>query len=152
MKSTKKHVLVRHFTIILVISAIVAGCSQNSESEESQISRTEYALGTYISVRAYGKADDELLSQVFSRVKEIEEKMSVSREDYDDTELLDLNRRAGEEAYQVSPDTYKVLEAAKGYSELTDGAFDLSIGPLVSLWNIGSEDASVPPEEENRER
>lgn len=111
------------------------------------VSQTEYALGTYISVRAYG-AEDDLLQAIFDRVKEIEEKMSVSQDDYESTELLELNRRAGAEPYQVSPDTYEVLQAARQYSQLTEGAFDLTIGPLVDLWSIGSEDASVPPEAE----
>lgn len=137
------------FTIIAVLSAILVGCSGEQEPPAEAVTGTEYALGTYISVRAYSQqADDDLLQQVFDRVMEIEEKMSVSEDDYDTTELLNLNRRAGEEPYRVSPDTYEVLEAAREYSELTDGAFDLSIGPLVSLWNIGSEDAAVPAEEE----
>ncbi len=151
MKSQKKHVLVRSFTIIflgaLFSAAVLTGCAGRPDPSEDPVSRTEYALGTYISVRVYAEVEDELLQEVFDRVMEIESKMSVSEDDYDTTELLELNRRAGEEPYQVSPDTYEVLEAAREYSELTEGAFDLSIGPLVSLWNIGSEDAAVPEEE-----
>lgn len=152
MKSQKKHVLVRSVTITLLgalfVSFLLSGCAGRPDPTEDPITRTEYALGTYISVRVYADVDDDLLQEVFDRVLEIEAKMSVSEDDYDTTELLELNRRAGEEPYQVSPDTYEVLETAREYSELTDGAFDLSIGPLVSLWNIGSEDAAVPEEDD----
>lgn len=151
MKSKKKHLLVQYFTITLVGALLLAfglsGCGGTPDPTEDPITRTEYALGTYISVRVYADVGDELLQEVFDRVMEIEAKMSVSEDDYDTTELLELNRRAGRDSYEVSPDTYEVLQAAREYSELTDGAFDLSIGPLVSLWNIGSEDASVPAEE-----
>lgn len=150
MKSQKKHVLVRIFTIICLITAVLlfVGCGGEQKASLEPMSRTDYVLGTYINVRAYGEADEDLLDSVFARVQEIEAKMSVSEDDYESTELLDLNRRAGQEPYQVSPDTYEVLEAAREYSELSDGAFDFTIAPLVSLWNIGSEDAAVPPEEE----
>lgn len=152
MKSQKKASLVRSFTIILVgilfLPLVLSGCAGKPDPSEDPITRTEYALGTYISVRVYADVGDDLLQEVIDRVMEIEAKMSVSEDDYDTTELLELNRRAGEEPYQVSPDTYEVLERAREYSELTDGAFDLSIGPLVSLWNIGSEDATVPEEGE----
>ncbi|MFP4330205.1 MAG: FAD:protein FMN transferase [Spirochaetaceae bacterium] len=133
--------------LLISLTAIaVIGCSPDEASARRQVSRTEYALGTYISVRAFD-ADDSLLEAVFDAVLEIERKMSVTRDDYDSTELLELNRRAGQEPYQVSPDTYEVLQAAREYSELTEGAFDLTIGPLVDLWDIGSETASVPAEE-----
>ena len=149
MKKEKMSYIVRTFTIILLATILLVGCNGDGEASVEQITGTEYALGTYISVRIHSdEADDELLQRVFERVVEIEEKMSVSEDDYDATELLNLNRHAGAEPYEVSPDTYEVLEAAREYSELTDGAFDLSIGPLVSLWNVGSEDASVPGEEQ----
>lgn len=150
MKSRKKCILVHNFTITILSAlfgaALLAGCAGRPDPSKEPVTRTEYALGTYISVRVYAEVEDDLLQAVFDRVMEIEEKMSVSEDDYDTTELLELNRRAGAEPYQLSPDTYEVLQAAREYSELTNGAFDLTIGPLVRLWNIGSEDATVPEE------
>ena len=152
MNPQKKHTVVLRFTITVLLAlfgaVLLAGCAGRPDPSEEPVTRTEYALGTYISVRVYANVEDDLLQAVFDRVMEIEEKMSVSEDDYDTTELLELNRRAGAEPYQVSPDTYEVLQVAQEYSELTDGAFDLSIGPLVRLWNIGSEAASVPEEGE----
>jgi thiamine biosynthesis lipoprotein len=52
----------------------------------------------------------------------------------------------------VSPELVQVLERARYYAELSGGAFDPTIGPLVKLWNIGSERPRVPREGEIREK
>ena len=44
----------------------------------------------------------------------------------------------------VSADTYSVIREAVAISRLGDGRFDLTVGPLVRLWGIGTDDARVP--------
>ena len=74
--------------------------------------------------------------------------MSTSEDDYDDTELLSVNRAPAGTATPVSPDTFAVLSAALDYSRVSNGAFDVTIWPLVTLWSIGSGGETVPPEEQ----
>jgi len=63
-----------------------------------------------------------------------------------DSELNKVNRQAFKEPVQVSPETFEVLERAKYFSELSDGAFDITIGALGDLWRrAGAADA--PPTE-----
>lgn len=108
-----------------------------------------YLLGTILNVAIHDTGyQAELIDHVFERVAEIESKMSTSTSDYDETELLEVNRAAGSEPVQVSEDTYGVLEKALSFSQLTDGAFDLTIWPLVTLWGIGTDAARVPSPEE----
>lgn len=59
-----------------------------------------------------------------------------------------LNQAAGKEYTQLSPDTFYVLEKGKYFSELSGGKFDITIGPLVKLWNIGADKAAIPRESE----
>ncbi|HKJ85476.1 MAG TPA: FAD:protein FMN transferase, partial [Spirochaetia bacterium] len=73
--------------------------------------------------------------------------MSTSEEDYTMTELMAVNDAAGEEAVVVSPDTFEVVRQAVEYSRRTEGAFDVTVGPLVSLWGIGSGGEVVPAEQ-----
>ena len=119
---------------------MLTGCRP---SEDEPITETELLLGTTISVTVYEPAG-EAVEAVFARVQEIEEKMSTTEEDYDTTELLQVNRGADEAPVAVSEDTFSVIEAAMEYSEVTLGAFDLSIWPLVRLWGFGTADAQVP--------
>lgn len=122
---------------------LLAGCS----APPAKQSETELLLGTTISVTTYGDVPAALFDAVFARVREIEERMSTSEEDYTTTELMAVNDAAGRAPVRVSEDTFEVVQQAIQYSRTTNGAFDLSVQPLVSLWGIGTEWAAVPDEE-----
>ncbi|MFW6312941.1 MAG: FAD:protein FMN transferase [Spirochaetota bacterium] len=128
--------------LTLIILATVSGCSRPPARQ----SETELLLGTTISVTTYGRTPDGLFESVFARVREVEERMSTSEDDYTTTELMAVNDAAGEAAVTVSPDTFDVVRQAVEYSRRTGGAFDVTVGPLVSLWGIGSGGEQVPAE------
>ena len=62
----------------------------------------------------------------------------------DTSEIIKLNEASGIHDVSISPDTFFVLEKGIYYSELSHGKFDITIGPIVKLWNIGTEYAAVP--------
>lgn len=67
----------------------------------------------------------------FARIAEINGIMS----DYDPTsELMRLCARAGGEPVKVSGELFTVLQAAQQLSHHSQGAFDVSVGPVVHLW------------------
>ena len=143
--SFTKHAIYRFFASLIAVAlsgAALWGCS----SPPVRQSETEFILGTTISVTTYGDVPDDLVEAIFARVREIEEKMSISEEDYSMTELIAVNEAAGERAVEVSADTFEVVRQAIAYSRSTEGAFDVSVQPLVSLWGIGTEDAAIPEE------
>jgi thiamine biosynthesis lipoprotein len=123
--------------------ALLAGCSDTPPEPET---RTQLLLGTTVSIRIYEGATDAAFERAFERVRDIEEKMSTNTTDYSSTELIEVNRNAGKQPVEVSEDTFYVVERALEYSRMTDGAFDVTIGPLVDLWGIGTEYAGVPSE------
>jgi Membrane-associated lipoprotein involved in thiamine biosynthesis len=59
-----------------------------------------------------------------------------------------INAAAGISPVNVHKDTFKVIERAIFFAEISNGAFDPSVGPLVSLWGIGGDNARVPSREE----
>jgi Membrane-associated lipoprotein involved in thiamine biosynthesis len=64
----------------------------------------------------------------------IEGKMSTYR---DDSELSQLNRSESMDWVSVSEDLLTVIAQALHVSKLTNGAFDVTVGPLVNLWGFG---------------
>lgn len=128
--------------LTLATVALLTGCSSGEP-----ISGEDYLLGTILRVTIQDTGySQQLLDRVFARVGEIEALMSTTEADYPSTELLELNRASGTAAIPISDDTREVLESALYYSTITDGAFDVTIWPLVRLWDItGEQPFRVPP-------
>ena len=62
-----------------------------------------------------------------------------------DSELSRFNEHPDTEWFPVSPETVDVVEAAAVVSNLISGAFDVTVGPLVKLWGVGSNRADTEP-------
>ena len=77
---------------------------------------------------------DRLHADVESILAEIDRQMSTYRPD---SELSRFNRAGVGEWFPVSAATAEVVVAAQDISEQTDGAMDVTVGPLVRLWHFG---------------
>ncbi|MBP1744348.1 MAG: putative thiamine biosynthesis protein [Firmicutes bacterium] len=127
---------------VVLSAALFQGCSAaNSEPMEE----TQFLLGTVCSIKIYDHQSQEVLTKAFDRVREIEDKMSANKEG---TEVDAIDKEAGKGYVKVSDDTFYVIEKGLEYSEKSGGVFDISIGPLVKLWGIGTDAARVPSMEE----
>ncbi len=120
---------------------IPISCSNQPNVAEPE-SQRKLLLGTTIGVSIYDDIPAGIFDEIFNRVEEIQWRMTV---DEDDSEASAVNQAAGIEPIAVSPDTFAVVDAAVAASERSAGAFDVTIGPLVKLWDIGSETTSRPP-------
>lgn len=135
--------------ILLLIAALFIGCSSNSSPENSvtqdPISKTEFFMGTVVTITLYDSDDTSILDKAFKTIKEIEELVSINTSN---TELDSVNNAAGKNPIQVSNTTFNIIEKGLEYSKLSNGAFDITVGPLVKLWSIGLPEAKLPTQEE----
>lgn len=121
---------------LTLVSVILGGCGQRADSDAHTAKTPSYdimgTLGRAVSV-AGDKKTAELANKVaFEKLREIDAMMS----DYiADSELSRVNRDAFGEAVEVSDETFEVLSKALEYSRISDGAFDVTVGPLVDLWH-----------------
>lgn len=136
-----KKVIVIITTIILAISLV--SCSKKDSN--NQLSRTELFMGTAVKVTLYDHASEKLLDEVFSRVAEVEDLLSINKEG---TEVGQVNENAGIKAVKLSDFSYDLIKKALEYSKMSDGGYDVTIGPLVKLWSIGLSEANVPSEDD----
>ena len=107
-------------------------------------SRTFFAMDTVMSVSAHG-ADESLLDACEAEVFRLEALMSVTREE---SEIGRLN--AGGQA-ALSEDTEAVLGFALGMCDLTGGALDVTLYPVVRAWGFTTGDFRVPSDQEIEE-
>jgi len=128
------------FVFITVFSLAIAGCGKAPAAKP--LSKSNYLLGTIVEITIYDKQDEKIIDKAFERISEIERKMTINNADT--SEIIALNSKSGKDEQKLSPDTFYVVEKGKYYSELSNGKFDITIGPVVKLWNIGTEYAAVP--------
>jgi len=129
--------------ISLILMIFIVGCS--TKDVDNPISRTEIIMGTTVGVTLYENGSEEVLDKVFKRVQEIENLVSINKEE---TEIDKLNENAGISPVKLSDTSFEIIEKALYYSKLSTGGYDLTVGPLVKLWNIGLPEAKVPTQEE----
>lgn len=105
------------------------------------------ALGTFYTISVAEASRDmtaeraqQLADKTLDRVNRL---MSTYLED---SELSRFNQYAGDAPFQLSGETYKVFEIAQTISEQSDGAFDITVGPLVNVWGFGPEAFRQAPE------
>ena len=87
----------------------------------------------------------EIASGALDLVAELEQQLSVYRED---SELTQLNRRAFQEAVTVEERLFELLVEAKRISLSTERAFDPTSGPLVTLWRDCRDQLRIPTQQE----
>lgn len=128
----------KNIYILLILSLfLLTGCGKLGMKP---LTYTGIALDTVIQITIYDSSDEALIQHCVELCKEYEEKFSRTIET---SEISQINN-AGGAAVEVSPETITIIEKGIYYSELSNGAFDITIGTVSSLWDFKSEDPVVP--------
>jgi FAD:protein FMN transferase len=105
-------------------------------------------MGTLMRITLYAQDTSQAVSAfraAFARIAELDEALT----DYQpQSELNRLTRSAVKHPVRVSQDLLTVLLKSKQYSEETDGAFDVTIGPVTHLWRAARKAHAIPSQKE----
>ena len=130
--------------VILLTIAVSAGTLyKHKNNKVKSVSIQSFGLGTILQLTSYGKNSDAALEEAVSRIGEIDDEMSFFKEDSD---ISKINKNSGSKQnfVKVSDDTYYVIKRAVEYGELSDGAIDLTVRPILDLWGFGKEKHKAP--------
>lgn len=112
-----------------------------------------FLMDTYVSIKTYGPDTDlmkQAVSEAFSEMRRIAELTDRFPEEgtieYTISEVCKINSMAGKEPVLVSEDVFRILLLAKEYNELSQGAFDITIAPVLDVWGFGRDKMQVPNE------
>lgn len=131
------------FMIVSLISANILGCS----STENQ-TKTGFLMDTQIDISVHGlnkEQFDSLSKKMFGEMMEME---NIFSSHISDSDINRINEAAGRESVKVEEETIFVLQKALEVAEISEGAFDPTIGPLLELWGFGTDETRVPAAEE----
>lgn len=139
-----KNKFLGRLSLILIIILITLSLSSCSINNKEAVSKSTLLLNTIITITLYGEDNAYLIDDAFDLIKEYENIYSRSSED---SELYKLNHgllQKTELGYEVSPELYDLIDYSLFYSELSRGAFDITIGPLSELWRFSDSNPTVP--------
>ena len=142
----KKYINMAGLASVLSLALLFGGCGNGDAPGllKEPYEKTEFLMGTYVTVRVYDEGKEAVLEKAFDRVEELADKITVNEPG---SEIDAINAAAGAEV-ELSESVYPLVRSAWDYSEASNGNFDLSIGPITELWHIGFEDARKPEQSE----
>lgn len=131
--------------LLLCLSLILplSGWSHSSRSFPAPITDTGFYFDTVVNLTLYDTVDQELTGECFSLMADYETMLSRTREGSD---IWNVNHSNGQPT-EVSAETAALIETALKYCELSDGVFDITIAPVMDLWDFHETKAPSLPEE-----
>lgn len=150
----KKMISKRGLSLSLILVFLLSGCANNSSIEKYPFNFSGLTMGTSFSVKVSqlpeGVKIYRLETLIKNRLDEINQRMSTY---ISDSEVVLINSSTNTGATFITPELEKVLIQAHKISELSNGAFDITVAPLVNLWGFGSDktENQTPKAEEIRQ-
>ncbi len=125
----------RTLVSVVALICIISACQRSSDK---LISISGLTMGTTYSIKLIAEESDIDINKVRSDIEAILADVNQKMSTYiPDSELSLLNQANGNDWHTVSDDLYAVIQHANGVSIATNGAFDVTVGPLVNLWGFG---------------
>lgn len=112
----------------------LCGCQNKTLYKETQV-----MMGTFIEVTS---PDNRAGGIAFAEIKRIEDLLSKYKENSEISRLNKLGK------LNASPDTFYIIKKSKEFWQLSDSAFDITVGPLMDLWGFTEKKYYLPKEEE----
>lgn len=136
-----KHLSFKLTTVFLCMGIVLNACNG---SGDQPVRRTQLIMGTLVEITV-SHSNTEIIetvtTQAFDEMKRIEQLMSTY---LPDSEISRINRAAGKKAIPVSPEVEEVIREGIFWSEQSGGAFDITVEPLVQLWDFDGEKEIIP--------
>ena len=122
------------FSFLALIFSFLCGCQNRNLYKDTQL-----MMGTFVEVTS---ANKEAAGIVFGEIKRVEDLLSKYKPD---SEISRLNKIG---KLKLSPDTFYIIKKSKEFWKASNGAFDITVAPLVDLWGFTDKKYSVPSDAE----
>jgi len=133
----------RCIILIMVLLTLTMGCAKPKAFQ-----KTEAIMGTDVTITVVARSAREgeaAIEAGMAELRRLDAMMSLYK---DTSEMTKVNLAAGNHPVPVSPEMIEVVERASEISKLSDGVFDVTIGPLVVYWQMRLKEGQIPTDEE----
>ena len=138
---------VRHFLFLPLL--LIVACSDNKLLPSYDLAGN--TMGTTFNITLVDPPAELDLDQLNTAIQDTLEHIENIASTYrDDSELSRFNSDSSTDWIRVNPEFCHMIAAANDISFMTQGAFDITVGPLVNLWGFGPESSEneLPTDEE----
>lgn len=134
--------------LTIICAVIFSGCSL----KKGPYQETRVSLGTYVTIKVQDadKGTEEkrdAANKAFDEVRRIEGLLSSFKEG----NIIDRINNSGTNEVFLDEETFYVLERSKYFYEASDGAFDITVLPLLEIWGFHEKKYMVPDEDKLKE-
>ena len=149
------------FSILFILTIFLFQCSNFDKKASSNLIEFHgRTMGTTYMVKAVKNGDSkaaasderplQLQTGIDDLLKTVNRQMSTWLKD---SEISLFNGYRETRWFEVSPDTARVIAEAQRVSEVSNGAFDITVGPLINLWGFGpaKQERQIPEDGEIKE-
>ena len=102
-------------------------------------------MNTVVEQAVYTQESEQVYKMACNKIKSLENKMSFF---IPTSDVSKINQNAGRAAVMVSAKVIQLISLSIDYSEITLGAFDITLAPIIALWRDGGQKDKLPSDEE----
>lgn len=129
---------------VLLLALIVSGLLWR-ERQNRSVQRVQFVMDTVVEYRLFGSKAEQGIQQGMLLLQQLENRLSAHRETGD---IAAVNQNSGVRPVEVEEDTAALLIRCREVADRFPGAFDITLGPVISLWGIGGDNPRVPDQTE----
>lgn len=122
-------------------------CTRNQEETYKE---SRESLHTVVAITVVSSSSDKARNAVDKAYRELDRLAKLLNFYSEDSEVSAINRHAGDKPVKVSGETLEIIEKALYASKNTEGAFDITVGPVVKLWDF--KNRVIPDAEQIKEK
>ena len=130
------------FICMIGLSACSAKIEQTRTQRPEEHTKTIFAMDTVMTLTAYGENAEGALNTAEMEIKRLD---GALRRGSVDSEIYKVN---AEGTAEVSDDTITLIRSALAICRETEGAFDISVAPVMDLWGFYTREFYVPSDAE----
>ena len=123
---------------ILILGFLLTACQKPAVTLTTPESVNGFKLNTFVQIDSYSGIPKKTLNEALNLCDYYENIFSRTKED------SELSRVNSNQTTDISKELYELISAGLEYAALSNGAFDITIGSVSSLWDFTAESPKVP--------
>lgn len=135
----------KKFSTLLIVCIFITFSLTSCSNSKTLYEQNSIKMDTFMDLKAYGPNAKIAVEESFKKIDELDK---MANPNINTSDVSKINNAAGKNYVKVHPEIMKMFKTSIHYSKLSDGAWDITTGPLIKLWGIGTQNERIPSDSE----